>query len=300
MPDQYDFSLVLGGPLFQLARRTHLADDAMELLRRRMLAITLFAWAPLLLLSILGGRAWGRTDQLPFLADIGINARLLLALPLLIWAELIVHRRLQLVVRQFIDRGLIAADSLGRFDAAMASAVRLRNSVVAEIVLLAVVYVVFASFVWPQFRLVSAHVTSWYGDTIGADWHLTPAGRWRLYVSLPLFQFILLRWYYRIFIWIRLLWQVSRCELSLVPTHPDRVGGLGFLSQTPMAFAPLLAAHGVVLAGLIANQIFFYGAKLPEFKDEIVAVVALIVVLVLSPLLFFVVKLAAAKRTGLR
>ena len=159
---------------------------------------------------------------------------------------------------------------------------------------------VFASYIWPQIRLVSTNASSWYGDPIGNQLQLTAAGEWRLYVSLPLFQFILLRWYYRILIWIRLLWQVSRCELSLVPTHPDRVGGLGFLSQTPMAFAPLLAAHGVVLAGMIANQIFFYGARLPDFKDEIVAVVAFILLLVLAPLLFFVVKLAAVKRAGLR
>lgn len=298
--DPYDFSLVLGGPLFQLTRRAHLADDALSLLRRRIIVITLLAWAPLLLLSALNGRAWGRPDQLPFLLDLSTHARLLLALPLLIWAELIVHRRLRLVARQFMDRGLIAVRSRPRFDKAMASAMRLRNSVAAEIVLLVVVYVVFAGYIWPHFRLVSANASSWYGDSVGDAFHLTAAGKWRLFVSLPSFQFILLRWYYRIFIWIRLLWQVSRCELSLVPTHPDHVGGLGFLSLTPMAFAPLLAAHGVVLAGMIANQIFFYGARLLDYKDEIVAVVAFILLLVLAPLLFFVAKLAAAKRAGLR
>lgn len=298
--DPYEFSLALGGPLFQLARRAHLADDALALLRRRALVLTALAWVPLLLLSAFNGRAWGSAERLPFLYDISTHARLLVALPLLVLAELIVHQRVRLVLRQFMDRGLIAAASQARFDRAMASAVRLRNSTVAEIVLLGVVYLVFAGYFWPQFRLVSAHVSSWYGDTVGNEFRLNSAGQWRLLVSLPLFQFLLLRWYYRIFIWIRLLWQISRCQLDLVPTHPDRVGGLGFLSGTPMGFAPLLAAHGVVLAGLIANQIFFYGARLPDFKDEIVAVVALIVLLVLAPLLFFVVKLAAAKRAGLR
>ena len=48
-----DFSLVLGGPLFQLYRRAHLSGDALELLRRRILVITLFAWLPLLLLAAL-------------------------------------------------------------------------------------------------------------------------------------------------------------------------------------------------------------------------------------------------------
>jgi hypothetical protein len=58
-----------------------------------------------------------------------------------------------------------------------------------------------------------------------------------------------LRWYFRIFIWMRFLWQVSRIELSLVPTHPDRVGGMGFLGNTVYAFTPLAVAHGAQLAG---------------------------------------------------
>ena len=57
--DPYDFSVVLGGPLYQLVRRAHLSGDALELLRRRVTVISLFAWLPLLVLSALGGRAWG-------------------------------------------------------------------------------------------------------------------------------------------------------------------------------------------------------------------------------------------------
>lgn len=300
MDEPHEFSLVQGGPLFRFERRLRLSGDALELTRRRIVAITTLAWLPLLALAALNGRAWGAPADLPFLLDLSIHARLLLALPLMVLAESIVHRRLHLVARQFLERGLISAAARPRFEAAMASALRLRNSALAEVLLLALVYAVFAGVIWPQFRLVSEEVSSWYGDMAGGEWHLTAAGRWRLYVSLPLFQFILLRWYYRVFIWIRLLWQVSRCELGLVPTHPDHVGGLGFLAVTPMAFAPLLAAHGVVLAGLIGNRIFFHAAKLTDYKDEIGAVALLALLLVLGPLLFFMVKLAAAKRTGLR
>jgi hypothetical protein len=81
------------------------------------------------------------------------------------------------------------------------------------------------------------------------------AGAWYGYVSVPILQFLVFRWYYRILIWERLLWQVSRIELSLVPTAPDRAGGPGVLTFTPRAFALLLVAHGVVLAAGLANQI---------------------------------------------
>jgi len=123
---------------------------------------------------------------------------------------------------------------------------------------------------------------------------------WFGYVSLPIYQFLLMRWYFRIFIWMRFLWQVSRIELSLVPTHPDRVGGLGFLANTVFAFTPLAVAHGAVVAGWIANRIFYLGATLPDFKIEIAVLVVFLLGMVLGPLLVFAPQLADAKRTGNR
>ena len=119
-------------------------------------------------------------------------------------------------------------------------------------------------------------------------------------MSLPLFQFILFRWYFRLFVWARFLWQVTRGDLSLVPTHPDRAGGLGFLSLTVVAFAPVLLAHGVMLAGLAADRIFFHAARLPDFKVQLAVVVAFLLVIVLGPLLLFTPHLGSARRVGLR
>jgi hypothetical protein len=123
---------------------------------------------------------------------------------------------------------------------------------------------------------------------------------WYGYVSLPIFQFLLLRWYYRIFIWARLLWQVSRIELNLVPTHPDRVGGLGFLATTTYAFIPLLLAHGALLSGQLANQIFHAGATLTQYRLEILLLMIFMVMLVVGPLTVFAPQLSRARRTGLR
>jgi hypothetical protein len=103
-----------------------------------------------------------------------------------------------------------------------------------------------------------------------------------------------------LFIWTRFLWQVSSIELTLIPTHPDRVGGLGFLSNTVYAFAVLVVAHGVMVAAQIANRIFFLGAALSEFKVEIAVMVVFLLCVVFVPLLVFAPQLAQAKRTGLR
>jgi hypothetical protein len=293
-----DFSLVLGGPLFQLLRRAHMTGDALELMRRRVVVISLFAWVPLLVLSALDGRAWGEGVAVPFLRDWDTHARFLVALPLLIVAELVVHQRMRLVVKQFLERNLIPPSAVSRFEAAIASAFRLRNSVLAEVLLIAFVCLVGVSVFWRQYVLLTT--ATWYA-TPGVDGvTLSRTGVWYAYVSLALFQFLLLRWYFRILIWARFLWHVSRIELSLIPTHPDRVGGLGFLANTVYAFVPLAVAHGALLAGLIANRIFYLGARLLDFKIEVAVVLSFMLCLVFGPLLVFAVQLAQAKRTGSR
>jgi hypothetical protein len=300
--DPYDFSVILGGPLFQMFRRAHLCGDALQLLRRRVVVITLFTWLPLLILSALGGHLWGDAIQIPFLKDIEAHARLLLALPMLIVAELVVHQRMRLLARQFLDRGMISDGSRARFDAAVASALRLRNSVVVEVLLIVLVYLFTTQFVWPQqvAFLKTLSMTTWYAVPAGGSYELTAAGWWFLYVSLPVFQFMLVRWYFRLFIWIRFLAAAAGCRPRVVPTHPDRMGGLGFLSDTVVAFAMLLLAHGTLLAGLIANRIFFRGATLLDFKVELAVVPAFLLLIVLGPLLLFMPCLAEARRVGLR
>ena len=154
-PDSPDFSLVLGGPLYQLLRRAHMAGNALELMRRRVVVISLFAWVPLLVLSALDGRALGGGVAVPFLRDWDTHARFLVALPLLIVAELVVHQRMRLVVKQFLERNLIPPSAVSRFEGAIASAFRLRNSVLAEVLLIAFVYLVGVSVFWRQYVVLT-------------------------------------------------------------------------------------------------------------------------------------------------
>jgi hypothetical protein len=295
--DPRDFSLVLGGPIFQLLRRSHLTNDALELMHHRIIVISLFSWLPLLVLSALEGRMLGGI-AVPFLLDAEVHVRFLIVIPLFIGAELVVHRRMRFVVKQFLERHLIPESAMERFDAAIASVLRLRNSVLAEVLLFAFVYVFGILIVWRHY--IALDTTTWYATPSVEGSKLSLAGMWFGYVSLPIFQFLLCRWYFRLFIWARFLWQVSRIDLRLVPTHPDRVGGLGFLSDTVYAFIPLLIAHGALLAGLIFDRIYHLGAKLPEFVLEILVLVIFLMCVVLGPLLVFAPQLAQAKRIGIR
>jgi hypothetical protein len=293
-----EFSLVLGGPLFQLLRRAHLTDDALMMARQRIIVITLLAWLPLLVLSALEGQMLGGNAAVPFLRDVEVHIRFLVALPLLIIAEQVVHRRMRPLWEQFLGRNLIPGDAMPQFDAAVASAYRLRNSVLAEVLLLALVYGVGILIVWRQYMTLDT--ATWYASPSAEGAKLSLAGMWYGYVSLPILQFLLVRWYFRLFIWMRFLWQIARIELNLVPTHPDRIGGLSFLSDAVYAYAMLAVAQGALLAGPLANRIFFLGAALPQFKAEIAALVIFLLCVVLGPLLVFAPQLAQVKRQGLR
>jgi hypothetical protein len=293
-----DFSLILGGPLYQLFCRAHLCGNFLELLRRRILVLCAISWVPLFVFSALEGNAWGDAVKVPFLLDFEIYARFLLALPLLIVAELVIHERMRTVVRQFLERDLIPESARQKFDAAIASAMKLRNSILAEVILIALVYIVDVLVIWRGHMVLD--VGTWSCSFVNGEPRPTLAGWWYRFVSLPVLQFLLLRWYYRIFIWARYLWQISRLDLKLVATHPDHSAGLGFLAQISYAFGPLLVAQGALVAGMIADRIFFAGAKLPQFRVELVALAVVAVFLVVGPLLVFAPRLGRLKRTALR
>ena len=291
-----NFSLVVGGPLYQLLRRTRLSDDALTLVHRRILLGVLITWVPLLLLAAWEGRAWWGSVEVPFLLNAEVHTRFLVALPLLVLAELVVHQRMRQVVVQFVARNLIADADRPRVDAAVQSAIRLRNSLAAELLLIGLIVAVGL----PLRSYITVDANTWATGSGSGFANLSLAGWWQALVSVPVFQFLLARWYFRVFIWARFLWHMSRIELQLVPTHPDRVGGLGFLATTVNALAPILLAHGALLSGLIADRIFYTGAKLPQFLLEVVGGVGGLILLVLAPLMVFAGQLARAKRTGLR
>jgi hypothetical protein len=289
-----DFSLVLGGLTYKLLCRAHLTGNSLEFLRRRIVVITLVAWLPLLILVSIGSFA-GRVSLVSFFSDIEVHVRFLVALPVLIGAELLVHSRIRPIVRSFVERRIVLPEHLPRYHDAIQSAVKLRNSVVLEIALLLLVYT-FGLWLW-SIRIPLEGAT-WY-VLPGGRWNLTRAGFWYVFVSIPILQFVLLRWYSRLFIWFRFLWQVSRIDLNLIPTNPDRCGGLGFLGKSAYAFGPVLFAQGAMLAGLVASRILYKGQSLLSFKLQLLGFVAFFVIAIVSPLLMFTPRMAQAKRKGL-
>jgi hypothetical protein len=289
------FSLMLGGPLYHYFLRVGLVKPPLDRVAWRLIVISMFAWAPLLVLAALSGRLVGGV-KIPFLYDFEVHARFLAALPLLIGAEVIISRRIRVMMRQFVDRQIITPTLVPKFARITESAVRLRNSAGIELGLL--VFVFTGGIFWWR-GILAIQSDTWYATTTAAGNVLTPAGYWYQFVSMPIVQFIALRWYFRLLVWGRMLWHVSRLDLNLVPSHPDRCCGLGFLGEIAFALWPFLMAHSVLLSGFLADRIVYQGGRLPDYAAEIVAVALLLYILALGPTCVFTPRLLRRRREGL-
>jgi hypothetical protein len=291
-----DFSLVLGGPLYQLLRRVGLIRPPLDRLVGRIVVIVGLCWLPLAVLTILEGRFWGGV-QVPFIEDYDAQARLLAVLPLLIGAEVVIHRKTSIMVQLFLERQIVTTEDRTRYRDLLASTLRLRNSMAVEVIIAVLVYG-FGSFLWRT--AMSLDTDTWYASVLPEGKRYTLAGYWYAYLSVPTVQFLLLRWYFRLFLWARLLWQVARLKLRLVPLHPDRTCGLGFLGETVNALAPFLMAHSFFLTGYMAGRILHGTAQLPDFKAELAVLAGFLLILSLGPLCVFAPKINEARLGGLR
>jgi hypothetical protein len=291
-----DFSLVLGGPLYQMYLRSRLLTPPADLVGRRIGVFIAVTWAPLVVLALASGTAWSGV-AVPFLLDVDVHVRFLLALPMLIGAEVLVHRRLRATVEQFFERGIVAPDQRAAFEDIVDSTMRLRNSAVIEIALL-IASITLGYVIWRG--ATALRVDTWYAmsaELAGAQ-QFTVAGWWYAFISLNVFRFMLMRWYFRLILWYIFLWRVARLPLRLNALHPDCAGGLGFLGNSAFALLPLLVAHTTTLSGVIGGRIWHEGVPLTAFRLELAGSVALLMAAALAPLAFFVFQLARAKREG--
>jgi hypothetical protein len=265
-----------------------------QVVRRAVLAVAI-AWLPLAVLTLVRGDFIRPDHANAFVLDIGCFARYLIAVPLLVLAEALCAPRLTAIARQFITAGLLAEADHPAYEKAVASTRRLLRSRAAEIAAFILAYALVVSVVASK---PDAAMPLWHGVIWGDRIAPTPAGWWALLVSLPLLFLLLLGWLWRVGLWARFLWLMSRLELKLVPSHPDGAGGLGFLSTSLEAFLPLAFAFGVLGAGPVLNYVVHRGASATQFRFQAVGVAVFTVVLFGAPLLVFMRRLLDAYHRG--
>ena len=289
----------LGGPSYRLMQRIGLIKPGSRSLLRRYIAFVLITWVPLLVLALLEGKALGPTPQESLLLDFATYARFLLAVPLLFLSEVIVGPRFRNAGRQFIEGRFIREQDLPVVEAAVLRTQQRREALLPELLMLVIGFS--APWIWQMEDWAGGGaVISWRSGGGEALLGLSWAGLWYQFIAVPLLQFFMFRWLWRLVIWILFLHDLSRLDLRLVPTHPDRAAGLGFLGGAHLSLALFPFLFSCVLSANIAFQIYFEGVAIESFRLLFVVYLVTMVVLILGPLLIFTPQLARARRRGMR
>lgn len=286
-----DDVLFYGGPPLKIQSWLGLVRAGDPNVPRRAALVFVFTWLPLLALT-----ASSSVEQLKsFLFDAGAHGRYLLVAPLLILAESICIPRLGGIIGRFVEAGIVTGDDRLRIRAAIVSTRRLLDSVWVEVITFVLAYALIATTV------LSIHqigIPAWHHVNGSPEGRPSAAGWWGLLVSLPILLVLLLGWLWRIFLWATLLWRISRMDLRLVASHPDRAAGLGFVSHSVLAFVPLSLAVGILFAGPVANKVWNAGAALSDYRVAALGAAALSACLFAGPLVVFLPRLTAARRIG--
>ena len=134
-----EFSLVRGGPLYSLRQFAGLVPEKGLGLAKRAAILVAFTWLPIVVGAIVEKQFFPGYVADPLLRHFGVHARLLIAIPLLIFAEAAMERVVPAMVRQFTVAGLVTGLTRDEFGQVLHEAEGLRDSVWGKLLVSAAV-----------------------------------------------------------------------------------------------------------------------------------------------------------------
>jgi len=273
-------------------RRLHLAPEEGLGAGRRAIGLALLTWLPIAAWAGATGRLGSPYDAgESLLRHYGVHARCLVVIPLLILAEPMLHRAARAIAARLAATAA-TPEARAAFDAAGRAVVRLRDATLPWVLLLG------AAIAWSLADDPRTHgdAMAWALD---ADGSLGFGGAWFAYVVRPVFLALLLAWLWRIVLLGLWMGRVGRVNLTLVPTHPDRTGGVALVEKLPGAFALVSLALSAMLASRWAHEILHHGASLAGYRHVVIVFVILWSLLLLLPLLAFAPALGRTRKKAM-
>ncbi|HEX7835981.1 MAG TPA: hypothetical protein VF469_00895 [Kofleriaceae bacterium] len=270
------------GPSRRLLARLHLvrADGS-----PRAALLVVVAWLPLLASDVL--RVATGQPHVPIVLDLSVHTRLLIGIPLLVAAERILEQRCGVATGQLYAGNFAERTTVDRiFD----RAVRLRDSRLAELAILALAILGGQALLWGLVGPTGLFA----GISDGGG--LSFARLWYAIVAWPIAQFLLLRWIWHWSIWSYIIVRLSRLPLATIATHPDHAAGIGFLGEPIHGFSSFALAISTLLASTWATRIVAGRATAQTFVPEFIVFLVLAVLLACGPLVLFMGMLYRARQ----
>jgi hypothetical protein len=277
-----DFRIGEGGLLRRIETAAHLTRTAWQIL----IAIGI-TWVPVVVFGLLNERVRGNPE--PLLHHPATHVRLLVAAPVFLFIDQMFPRGCRMTLAQLAFKSFIPEESEAKFRRILESSTRLANSWVPEALLM---LVSIGLGVAALFRLVPASGVSKHDE-----W--TAATVWYTLTDWPFVQFLLWRSLWRWAVWVRVLIGLSLIRLDLVPTHPDRRGGISFLRLPSVGYcAFLLFAIASMLCAEWGERLTL-NASLVGFLPLLALFAGVGGLIAFGPLLAFAPQLFRARRRGI-
>ena len=273
----YSYRIGEGGLLRRFEVVAHLTT-----LRGQLFALLAVTWLPMVALGLFSERP----DALVY--DSAVHVRLLVVAPLLLLLDHLFPRLCRYTLGQLQEQNFVPSAAEPRLRRLLHSAVRASDSFIPEAVLALLAFTVGVATL--------SGVVSLRGM---APTGLAPDQIWYALTDLPLFHFLLARSVWRWAIWVRILAGLATLDLALVPSHPDRCGGIRILNLPSFTYCAILlfALSSVLCAEWEVRA--SVGATLASFAPLLMVLAAGGIMLALGPLCLFVPQLLRAKRRGL-
>jgi hypothetical protein len=286
------FSPVDNETPLRLWRRLHLAPAGELGVRRRAVLLALVAWLPIVTWALATGRLPGGTGDESLVMHYGIHARCLVVIPLLILAEAGLHRAGKDIAWQFVASGVVTPALRPGFDAAIRSVARLRDASLPW------VFAIGVAIAWALADAPRANdeEMAW---SVGTDGTIGFGGVWLAYVVRPMLFALIIGWLWRLALVTGWMWRVARLPLSLVPTHPDRTGGIAFVEKLPGALALVTFALSAMIASRWAHEVVHHEASLASFQPALIAHAVVWSLALLMPILAVAPALRSARKSAL-
>jgi hypothetical protein len=291
-----EFLSAHGGPFYEMQLRLRLLREHSLQSGVRAAIFVILAWGVPLLLSVAAGRATGTLTERPYLLDPGVWARFAIAIAAFTLAEGRIEEAIRQTLQQFTAAPLLAPASFGAAAAAVVTALKRRDSRIAEGICITLAA---ALSVFSLINLMNSTTESWAVRVSSGGSVLTSAGWWCLLFSSPLFFFLLLRGLWRHLVWSMLLREIAAMKLRLVTTHPDGKAGLAFVGRYPNVFALAIFGLSCVVGAGLARQMLQETISLTAYGYIMGAWLIVVLALFAYPLLAFSAPLARLKQDTL-
>ncbi len=295
-PENAALSLVRGGPVWRLQLRLGLLGKDGLPTWPGAATVALFCWLPMAMLAGLDSRNWDLAYTHSFFTDLEAYSRFLVAPFILMITDRATDQRLTRLLIAFEDAGLVSQDMHRDYFERVARADQRTSSVAAEVLMLSAALLL---AVLSTYLVLHNGIERWNSALAGLGGPLSPAGWWKTLVAGPLYYLLTLRWLWRLVVWTLLMKEISALPLRLVATHPDKAGGLGFLTVFPAMFVPLIFATSMVFATSELQIILIQGGQAVDLEYAVFGWLILVLIIFVGPLGFFTPALLRLKETAL-